>query len=275
MSSASHFDSASVPSLIDQLLAEQQALPAVEIFARRHVDGEIATDRAVYEERIPVARDLRPGQQLAFQVDLDACTGCKACVTACHSMNGLAEEETWRDVGLVVGPGVGQGESDGFQQTVTTACHHCEDPACLAGCPVQAYEKDPVTGIVRHLDDQCIGCQYCVLKCPYDVPKYSAELKIVRKCDMCTGRLAVGESPACVQGCPNGAISIEIVDQVGEGGVPEFLSGLKDSIPASAYTRPTTRYFLLSTTPTTRWAAAWKCKPTTASGRTNMTLSAN
>jgi formate dehydrogenase iron-sulfur subunit len=242
MSSVSLFDSAPMPSLLDQLLVEQQSLPAVETFARRHLDREIAQGSRVYEELIPVGRELQAGQQLAFQVDLDACTGCKACVTACHSMNGLAIDETWRDVGLVLGQVDGRGEREGFQQTVTTACHHCEDPACLSGCPVKAYEKDPVTGIVRHLDDQCIGCQYCVLKCPYDVPKYSADLKIVRKCDMCTGRLAIGESPACVQGCPSGAISIEIVDQIGEGGTAELIPGLNGSLPSSAYTRPTTRY---------------------------------
>src|SRR5690606_34885961 len=56
-------------------------------------------------------------------------------------------------------------------QHVTTACHHCVEPGCLHGCPVLAYEKDPVTGIVRHLDDQCIGCTYCVLMCPYEVPQ--------------------------------------------------------------------------------------------------------
>ncbi len=99
-----------------------------------------------------------------------------------------------------------------LQRTVTTACHHCVDPGCLNGCPVLAYEKDPVTGIVRHLDDQCIGCQYCVMKCPYEVPRYSARLGIVRKCDMCTQRLEVGEAPACVQACPNEAIRIRIVD---------------------------------------------------------------
>lgn len=238
MSLAFFDDSAAVPSLLDLLLAEQRSLPAVETFARRHLAGESSPSSKVYEQTIPLDRPLQPGQQLAFQVDLDACTGCKACVTACHSMNGLAAEETWREVGLVVG----RDGSDSVQQTVTTTCHHCEDPACLAGCPVQAYEKDVVTGIVRHLDDQCIGCQYCVLKCPYDVPKYSEELKIVRKCDMCTGRLAVGESPACVQGCPNGAITIEIVDPIGVGATPELLSGLNGFVPDSAYTRPTTRY---------------------------------
>lgn len=236
MSSSPLYDSTPLPSLIDQLLAEQQSVAAVETFARRHDEGEFAPELKIYEERFRIDHsELRPGQQLAFQVDLDACTGCKSCVTACHSMNGLAPEETWRDVGLVVGQG-------GFAQTVTTACHHCEDPACLAGCPVKAYEKDPVTGIVRHLDDQCIGCQYCVLKCPYDVPKYSQELKIVRKCDMCTGRLSEGESPACVQGCPTGAISIAIVDLVERDRATELIPGLGDTVPDSRITRPTTRY---------------------------------
>ena len=109
-----------------------------------------------------------PGQQLAFEVDLDRCSGCKACVAACHNLNGLDEGESWRDVGLVVG---GMPELPVLQH-VTSACHHCLEPACLTACPVDAYEKDPRTGIVRHLDDQCIGCQYCTLACPYDAPKY-------------------------------------------------------------------------------------------------------
>ena len=100
-----------------------------------------------------------------------------------------------------------------MQQTVTTACHHCLEPACLNGCPVKAYEKDPVTGIVKHLDDQCIGCQYCVFMCPYDAPKFNKERGIVRKCDMCSDRLAHGEAPACVQSCPNEAIRITLVQR--------------------------------------------------------------
>ena len=82
----------------------------------------------------------------------------------------------------------------------------------MKGCPVDAYEKDPVTGIVKHLDDQCIGCSYCTLTCPYEVPAFNNRLGIVRKCDMCSDRLAEGEAPACVQGCPNEAISITIVN---------------------------------------------------------------
>ncbi len=97
-------------------------------------------------------------------------------------------------------------------QHVTAACHHCLQPACLTACPVNAYEKDPLTGIVKHLDDQCFGCQYCTLACPYEVPKYHPGKGIVRKCDMCSGRLAVGEAPACVQACPHQAIAIKTVD---------------------------------------------------------------
>src|SRR5689334_17405908 len=194
--------------LIDDLLEQQRSLSAVEKFAQRHAGRNGTTHARLYRDLLP---DLAPqaGQQYAFEVNLDQCSGCKACVAACHSLNGLDENETWRNVGFLHGVELAQP----FQQTVTTACHHCVDPGCLNGCPVLAYEKDPVTGIVRHLDDQCIGCQYCVMKCPYDVPKYSPAKGIVRKCDMCHDRLAVGEAPACVQACPNGAIRIALVSR--------------------------------------------------------------
>jgi Fe-S-cluster-containing dehydrogenase component/DMSO reductase anchor subunit len=223
-------------SLIDELLAEQQRLTVVERFARHHEQGALPAHSKIYCDLLP-ARGPVEGEQYAFSVDLDSCSGCKACVTACHSLNGLDEEETWRNVGLLHGITNGSG----FQQTVTTACHHCIDPACLNGCPVLAYEKDPSTGIVRHLDDQCIGCQYCILKCPYDVPKYSAKRGIVRKCDMCANRLAVNEAPACAQACPNGAIRITVVNQatvIAEAREGIFLPGAPDPV----YTQPTTRY---------------------------------
>lgn len=227
-------------TLIDELLAEQRTLTAVERFSQFHDRNGHSAKEKLYSALLP-ARQPNPGEQFAFQVDLDACSGCKACVAGCHSLNGLEENETWRSVGFLHG---GEKENS-FQQTVTTACHHCVDPGCLNGCPVKAYDKDPVTGIVRHLDDQCIGCQYCVMKCPYEVPQYSKKLGIVRKCDMCVNRLAVGEAPACVQSCPNGAIKITLANQAeirahfrnGEAG-KNFLA---DS-PNPKITLPTTRY---------------------------------
>lgn len=233
MSSSALFDDET--NLVDRLLAEQRTLTAVERFALRHERGAIPTRS--YEDLIPLTKPA-PGQQYAFAVDLDACTGCKACVSACHSLNGLDENETWRDVGLLIGERTGAP----YLQTVTTACHHCLEPGCLEGCPVLAYEKDADTGVVRHLDDQCIGCQYCTLKCPYGVPKYSERLGIVRKCDMCHERLAVGEAPACVQACPHQAITIRLVDvaEVSAAAAPgsRMIPGAFDS----SYTKPTTTY---------------------------------
>jgi len=224
--------------LIDLLLAEQQQLTAVEQFSQYH-DRQTPsrpTQFQYYEKLLP-ASPPGEGEQYAFEVDLDCCSGCKACVTACHSLNGLDEEETWRDVGLLVG-----GTSHNpVMQHVTTACHHCLDPACMTACPVDAYEKDPTTGIVKHLDDQCFGCQYCTLACPYDVPKYHAEKGIVRKCDMCSDRLAEGEAPACVQACPHEAIAIKvvIVNEVRENAEADpFLP----AAPEPYLTFPTTTY---------------------------------
>lgn len=228
-------------SLLPLLLQEQQQLTAVEEFASLHAHGGLANHaapaQAKYYSRLLPATPPGPGQQYGFEVDLDRCSGCKACVTACHAMNGLDEQETWRDVGLLVG-----GTSvHPVMQHVTAACHHCLEPACLSACPVNAYEKDPLTGIVRHLDDQCFGCQYCTLACPYDVPKYHAAKGIVRKCDMCSSRLSQGEAPACVQACPHEAISIRLVDtrQVREDAEADpFLP----AAPEPHITYPTTNY---------------------------------
>lgn len=224
------------PDFLEELLRQQRQMTVVERFAREHECEGTPTQSKFYRDLIPLSSP-KPGEQFAFEVDLDSCSGCKACVAACHNLNGLEEEEMWRTVGLLSG---GSTELPVLQH-VTSACHHCLEPACLDGCPVKAYEKDPVTGIVRHLDDQCIGCQYCILKCPYDVPKYSHSKGIVRKCDMCSDRLAVGEAPACVQSCPNRAIRITVVNQqslLEESEANQFLPGA----PPPSYTLPTTVY---------------------------------
>lgn len=222
--------------LLDACLAAQQDLSAVERFAQLHERDAAPLQEPYYRSLMPLSPPA-DGQQYGFEVDLDRCSGCKACVTACHSLNGLEAGETWRSVGLLHGGS----PAAPMQKTVTTTCHHCLEPACMHGCPVGAYEKDSLTGIVHHLDDQCIGCQYCVFTCPYEVPQYSAKLGIVRKCDMCAGRLATGEAPACVQACPNEAIAIRVIDQaaaIEDAQGNAFLPG----VPSPGITVPTTRY---------------------------------
>src|SRR5579871_869609 len=134
-------------TLIDALLEEQRELPALERFARWH-DENASCNLPMPSHRIlvPLTKPI-PGEQYAFEVDLDRCSGCKSCVTACHALNGLDEDETWRNTGLIHGSG-----RNSFQQTVTTACHHCVEPGCLDGCPVLAYDKDHRDNRARHND---------------------------------------------------------------------------------------------------------------------------
>lgn len=249
-------------SPIDRYLREQQTMTAVDRFSRHH--DQLDEGASAVPDQARYYRDLVPldrpgaGQQYGFEVDLDACSGCKACVTACHRLNGLDDGESFRSVGSLIGTQVTEVPVEPawrlstltvepWQQTVTAACHHCVDPACLDGCPVDAYEKDPVTGIVRHLDDQCIGCSYCTLTCPYEVPQFNADRGIVRKCDLCSDRLAEGEAPACVQACPTSAISVGIVDVAeaitrAAAGRDGTAATLVPAAPPSRLTVPTTRY---------------------------------
>src|ERR1043166_6926670 len=107
-------------TLIDELLAEQQRLTAVMTFSQKHERGELngfPAQAKYYRELIPFSKP-NEGEQYAFAVDLDACTGCKACVTACHNLNGLDEDEIWRTVGLLHGGTI----EKPVQQTVTTPC---------------------------------------------------------------------------------------------------------------------------------------------------------
>ncbi|MEM9079271.1 MAG: DmsC/YnfH family molybdoenzyme membrane anchor subunit [Verrucomicrobiota bacterium] len=223
-------------TLIDDLLSDQKKLytPVADFASKHEREPDLAGH---YRNLIPLSKP-GPGEQYAFEVALDKCTSCKACVAACHSQNGLDEDESWRDVGLLLG---GK-DQPGWQQTITTACHHCADPECLNGCPVQAYEKSSETGIVRHLDDQCIGCSYCIFKCPFDVPKYSKKRGIVRKCDMCHDRLAEGEAPACVQACPTEAIKIVKVNVEEKTKLGQRNLGWLNGAPLASITKPTTRY---------------------------------
>lgn len=149
-----------------------------------------------------------PGEQYRFHFDMKKCIGCKCCVVACNEQNGNPASINWRRVGELEG---------GFYPNTQRAylsmgCNHCVNPTCLAGCPVDAYSKDPSTGIVQHSADTCIGCQYCTWNCSYGVPQYNPDRGVVGKCDMCSGRMEMGQAPACVSACPEGALQIEIVN---------------------------------------------------------------
>jgi len=156
-------------------------------------------------------RQLEEGEQYRFHFNMTKCIGCRSCEVACNEQNGNPADIRWRRVGEIEG-GTWPLTSRFY---LSMGCNHCLSADCLKGCPVDAFKKDPVTGIVLHSAEACIGCQYCVWNCPYSVPQFNPERGVVGKCDMCHGRLTTGLEPACVNACPENAIEIEIVDQLG------------------------------------------------------------
>lgn len=166
-----------------------------------------------------------PGEQYRFHFDMTKCIGCQCCVVACNEQNGNPAHIRWRRVGEIEG-GIWP---DTTRMYLSMGCNHCMEPSCLQGCPVDAYTKDPVSGIVLHSAERCIGCQYCTWNCSYGVPQYNAERGVVGKCDMCYGRLQDQRTPACVDACPEEAIRIEIVN------IAEWRTGYADAANAPGF----------------------------------------
>lgn len=179
-----------------------------------------------------------PGEQYRFHFDMTKCIGCRCCEVACNEQNGNPADLRWRRVGEI------EGGTYPFTQRfyLSMGCNHCVDAACLKGCPVEAYTKDALTGLVLHSSDACIGCQYCTWNCPYGVPQYNPERGVVGKCDMCHNRLADGREPACVNACPEGAIEIETVN-IAEW-VADHGAANAPGLPPADHTVSTTRITL-------------------------------
>lgn len=183
-------------------------------------------------------RQPRPGEQYRFHFDMTKCIGCKCCVVACNEQNGNPAAINWRRVGEIEG-----GHYPHTQRHyLSMGCNHCLEPACMIGCPVEAYTKDAATGVVVHSADTCIGCQYCTWNCSYGVPQYNPERGVVGKCDLCHNRLADGMAPACASACPEGAIAIEIVDASEWRG--NYISANAPGMPSADDSISTTRVTL-------------------------------
>lgn len=189
------------------------------------------------EALIP-SRPLEDGEQYRFHFDMTKCIGCRSCEVACNEQNGNPADIQWRRVGELEG-GV---YPDTQRSYLSMGCNHCISADCVKGCPVDAYTKDPVTGIVLHSADACIGCQYCVWNCPYSVPQFNPERGVVGKCDMCRGRLEDGLEPACVNACPEDAIQIEIVNKIEWRA--DYALAESPGMPPAGHTISTTRITL-------------------------------
>jgi formate dehydrogenase iron-sulfur subunit len=145
----------------------------------------------------------------AILTDTTLCTGCESCVKACKRENDLGADRPWRQTGAI----------DDLSSTryttivrrpgghnVRKQCRHCLEPACVSACLVGAMQKTP-EGPVIYDRQRCMGCRYCMVACPYEIPRYDWDKAVpgVRKCTMCYDRLQAGKIPACVEGCPEKA----------------------------------------------------------------------
>jgi len=129
-------------------------------------------------------------------VDAAKCIDCKACMVACKVENNVPEG-FWRNWINVLGGENGSLRTE-FQPS---QCMQCDDPSCVAACPVQAtYKQD--NGLVVIDSEKCIGCGNCVTACPYHARYRNPARRIADKCDFCEDRLKRGKEPACVVTCP-------------------------------------------------------------------------
>lgn len=152
---------------------------------------------------------------LGVLVDTTRCIGCRSCELACAEAHGLPLPDIDDKSAFS-----GSRKTDPFHWTVVERyetekgetfvkkqCMHCNQPACVAACLVKAMKKreeGPVTW-----SENCMGCRYCMVSCPFDIPKFEYDRAFGRimKCNMCYERLRIGKIPACVEACPSEALT--------------------------------------------------------------------
>ncbi|MCU1333316.1 MAG: Formate dehydrogenase subunit beta [Candidatus Angelobacter sp.] len=151
-------------------------------------------------------------------IDTTTCIGCKACEVACVEWNGYEFRETTFDNTYQTMPETAwnfwnlikfnEVETDGGLQWLMRKdqCMHCEEPGCLIACPADGAIVQYTNGIVDFNQANCIGCQYCVTGCPFNIPKFNEATKKVYKCTLCSDRVGAGLEPACIKSCPTGCL---------------------------------------------------------------------
>ncbi len=148
--------------------------------------------------------------------DSTKCIGCRKCEQACNTVNSLAEPEKPFDNLTLLDEKRRTGEAtytvvNKFGNAplfAKTQCNHCQEPACASACFVKALKKDP-SGAVVYDESLCVGCRYCMVACPFNIPAYTYNDPLtpkVTKCTMCLPRIKEGKLPGCVEICPREAL---------------------------------------------------------------------
>jgi formate dehydrogenase iron-sulfur subunit len=160
-------------------------------------------------------------------VDMTGCIGCRGCQIACKEWNERSVKKTTMYGNFTNPPELNsecythvryvEQERDGkpVWSFIKNQCLHCENPACASVCPVEALKKTK-DGPVTYDFSRCIGCRYCMIACPFYIPKYEWESAVpwVRKCGFCSTRISAGLKPACVSVCPTKSMLFGEHDEV-------------------------------------------------------------
>ena len=136
-------------------------------------------------------------EQMAFFIDPNRCIGCQACVQAC------GECDTHKGYSMIQLDFIDKSRTP---QTVPAICMHCESPTCADVCPAYAIEVTEEGIVQTAKKPRCIGCNNCVLACPFGIPKMNTTMTLMMKCNMCYDRTSVGKKPMCATVCPSGAL---------------------------------------------------------------------
>lgn len=144
-------------------------------------------------------------KQVGILVDVTRCTGCNLCVQACVEANHLGTyhykvQDSPDGLSASRWSSIIESPMGGF---VRKFCRHCLEPACVSACPAGAMFRSE-EGVVLYDAQKCMGCRYCMMACPYGIPRYEweATVPLVQKCTLCHSRLEKGQLPACVETCP-------------------------------------------------------------------------
>jgi len=161
--------------------------------------------------------------------DITRCIGCRKCEAACNEVNDLPQpDKPFDDLSVLEEKRrttaraytvVNQFKSANPEEKpvfVKKQCNHCLEPACASACFVKAFTKTP-EGAVVYNADVCVGCRYCMIACPFDIPAYEYHKVLeprIMKCTMCHPRVLEGKLPGCVQACPTEALVFGVRDEL-------------------------------------------------------------
>lgn len=179
-----------------------------------------------------------------FYLDGDRCIGCKACMMACKDAHDLPPGLSYRRVYNMV---TGTWEEDDagtpipvgvYSYSVSMACCHCKEPACVAACPQKAIKKEE-DGIVWIDPEACVGCRLCAKRCPHGAIQFNRSAGVSEKCDLCRRRIKEHKEPECVAACPMRCLKLVDLDTFRPPA-----EGVTIGYPAASVTQPSMRLHL-------------------------------